>query len=186
MDAQKFNKYFSKVENYLPENVREDVRKLTELLVNSRKWKGEYAQDVVEGCSIAAISAILGRHQATVIAKNLRNNGLFRVLRKIGDLALPLAYVDLAIDRLAVEKPEVEKLRDLAKDLILRDKNAMAKGMFPTPLIMAACAIYAAAKKCKVKITQRDISDVLGICDVSIRNHYRKFKEFHEEGRSNN
>ena len=174
MDAKKFNKYFSEVESYLPENVKEDVRKLTELLVNSRKWKGENAQDVVEGCSIAAISAILGRHQATVIAKNLRNSGLFRVLRKIGNLVSPLAYVDLGIDKLAVVNPEVEKLRDLAKDIIIRNKDVMVYNV--SPLIVAACAIYAAAKKSKVKITQRDISNVLGISDVSIRNHYKKFK----------
>ena len=183
MDAQKFNKYFSKIESYLPENMREDVRKLTELLVNSRKWRGDNAQDVVEGCSIAAISAVLGRHQAAVIAKNLRNNRLFRVLRKISDLAIPLAYVDLAIDRLAVEKPEVERLRELAKDIILRGKGLMVNKISPSPLVIAACAIYAAAKKEKVKLTQREISNVLGITEVSIRNYYKELVNYVGEER---
>jgi transcription initiation factor TFIIB len=81
----------------------------------------------------------------------------------------PSDYIERFSSSLGLESIVISKAREI---IILAEEKQLLSGRVPTGL--TAAAIYAACVICHVEKTQREISEVCGVTEVTIRNRFRE------------
>ena len=165
----------------LPESVHEEVARLYEKAVDQGLVRGRSMESIV-----SALLYIVARKQETPrtldeisdasgIEKREIGRAYRYVARELGLRILPAKpqdYVPRFAGKLQLSGEVQAKAREILKDA--REKDLLS-GKGPTGL--AAAALYIAAVLEGEKRTQREVADVVGVTEVTIRNRYKELAE---------
>lgn len=170
----------------LPEVIRQRGAVLYRKCLDKGMMRGRTIESVVGGCIYVACKEQGVPRTLDEVVKYVPRTGrkeLGRVTRLIGRalglktrLPMPVDYVD----RFATSLDVPSECISLAKKLLVEaEEKGLVSGRVPTGI--AAASIYLACVRLKIARTQREISDVCGVTEVTIRNRYRELKEYLEE-----
>lgn len=165
----------------LPESVHEEVARLYEKSVDQGLVRGRSMESI-----ISAIIYIVARKQGTPrtldeisdasgIEKREIGRAYRYVARELGLRILPAKpqdYVPRFAGKLQLSGEVQARARQILKEARERD---LLSGKGPTGL--AAAALYIAAVLEGEKRTQREVADVVGVTEVTIRNRYKELAE---------
>lgn len=165
----------------LPESVHEEVARLYEKAVDQGLVRGRSMESI-----ISALLYIVARKQGTPrtldeiseasgIEKREIGRAYRYVARELGLRILPAKpqdYVPRFAGKLQLSGEVQAQARQILKDA--REKDLLS-GKGPTGL--AAAALYIAAVLEGEKRTQREVADVVGVTEVTIRNRYKELAE---------
>ena len=165
----------------LPKSVHEEVARLYEKAVDKGLVRGRAMESV-----IAALLYIVSRkqgtprtldeiHDASGIDKREIGRTYRYVARELGLRILPAKPQD-HIPRFAGKLQLSGEVQARARKIIqqAREKNLLS-GKGPTGI--AAAALYIAAVLEGAKRTQREVADIVGVTEVTIRNRYKELVE---------
>jgi len=165
----------------LPESVHEEVARLYEKAVDKGLVRGRSMESI-----ISALLYIVARKQGTPrtldeiseasgIEKREIGRAYRYVARELGLRILPAKpqdYVPRFAGKLQLSGEVQARARQILKEA--REKDLLS-GKGPTGL--AAAALYIAAVLEGEKRTQREVADVVGVTEVTIRNRYKELAE---------
>ncbi|MFB6208639.1 MAG: transcription initiation factor IIB family protein [Candidatus Nanohaloarchaea archaeon] len=165
----------------LPESVHEEVARLYEKAVDQGLVRGRSMESI-----ISALLYIVARKQGTPrtldeiseasgIEKREIGRAYRYVARELGLRILPAKpqdYVPRFAGKLQLSGEVQARARNILKEA--REKDLLS-GKGPTGL--AAAALYIAAVLEGEKRTQREVADVVGVTEVTIRNRYKELAE---------
>lgn len=165
----------------LPESVHEEVARLYEKAVDQGLVRGRSMESI-----ISALLYIVARKQGTPrtldeiseasgIEKREIGRAYRYVARELGLRILPAKpqdYVPRFAGKLQLSGEVQARARNILKEARERD---LLSGKGPTGL--AAAALYIAAVLEGEKRTQREVADVVGVTEVTIRNRYKELAE---------
>lgn len=165
----------------LPESVHEEVARLYEKAVDKGLVRGRSMESI-----ISALLYIVARKQGTPrtldeisdasgIEKREIGRAYRYVARELGLRILPAKpqdYVPRFAGKLQLSGRVQARARQILKEA--REKDLLS-GKGPTGL--AAAALYIAAVLEGEKRTQREVADVVGVTEVTIRNRYKELAE---------
>jgi len=165
----------------LPESVHEEVARLYEKAVDQGLVRGRSMESI-----ISALLYIVARKQGTPrtldeisdasgIEKREIGRAYRYVARELGLRILPAKpqdYVPRFAGKLQLSGEVQARARQILKQA--REKDLLS-GKGPTGL--AAAALYIAAVLEGEKRTQREVADVVGVTEVTIRNRYKELAE---------
>ncbi len=165
----------------LPESVHEEVARLYEKAVDQGLVRGRSMESI-----ISALLYIVARKQGTPrtldeiseasgIEKREIGRAYRYVARELGLRILPAKpqdYVPRFAGKLQLSGEVQARARQILKEA--REKDLLS-GKGPTGL--AAAALYIAAVLEGEKRTQREVADVVGVTEVTIRNRYKELAE---------
>jgi transcription initiation factor TFIIB len=165
----------------LPKSVHEEVARLYEKSVDKGLVRGRSMESV-----IAALVYIVSRQQGTprTLDEIHETSGIDKrevgrtyryVARELGLRILPAKPQD-HIPRFAGKLQLSGEVQARARQIIkqAREKNLLS-GKGPTGI--AAAALYIAAVLENEKRTQREVADIVGVTEVTIRNRYKELVE---------
>jgi transcription initiation factor TFIIB len=165
----------------LPESVHEEVARLYEKAVDQGLVRGRSMESI-----ISALLYIVARKQGTPrtldeisdasgIEKREIGRAYRYVARELGLRILPAKpqdYVPRFAGKLQLSGEVQARARNILKEAREQD---LLSGKGPTGL--AAAALYIAAVLEGEKRTQREVADVVGVTEVTIRNRYKELAE---------
>nr|EGQ39770.1 MAG: transcription initiation factor IIB, TFIIB [Candidatus Nanosalinarum sp. J07AB56] len=165
----------------LPESVHEEVARLYEKAVDQGLVRGRSMESI-----ISALLYIVARKQGTPrtldeisdasgIEKREIGRAYRYVARELGLRILPAKpqdYVPRFAGKLQLSGEVQARARNILEEA--REKDLLS-GKGPTGL--AAAALYIAAVLEGEKRTQREVADVVGVTEVTIRNRYKELAE---------
>ena len=165
----------------LPESVHEETARLYEKAVDQGLVRGRSMESI-----ISALIYIVARKQGTPrtldeisdasgIEKREIGRAYRYVARELGLRILPAKpqdYVPRFAGKLQLSGEVQARARNILKEARERD---LLSGKGPTGL--AAAALYIAAVLEGEKRTQREVADVVGVTEVTIRNRYKELAE---------
>jgi len=165
----------------LPESVHEEVARLYEKAVDQGLVRGRSMESI-----ISALLYIVARKQGTPrtldeisdasgIEKREIGRAYRYVARELGLRILPAKpqdYVPRFAGKLQLSGEVQARARSILEEA--REKDLLS-GKGPTGL--AAAALYIAAVLEGEKRTQREVADVVGVTEVTIRNRYKELAE---------
>ncbi len=165
----------------LPDNIRESAALLYRKCVQNNLIRGRPIETVVQAVIYAACRAAGMPRTLDEIANisGLPKKEIGRAYRVIShELGLkipltdPISYVPRYINALKLSGEAQEKSIALLKE-------AMAKGLVSgrSPTGVSAAAVYIAGALAGERRTQKEVADVAGVTEVTIRNRYRELKE---------
>jgi transcription initiation factor TFIIB len=169
------------IEELFPENVEnaeEECTKLLRKVYEERAYHGRKMEEVVGGViylSSRKFSIVNPSRVAEVV--NADENNILTTTRhimKTVDLDMspttsPSNYISKYSDKLELEDDlEKEALRICEKT----KKNNLSSGKSPSGF--AASSIYTASRRNGGDITQRELSEISGVSEVTIRKNYKK------------
>ena len=165
----------------LPDNIRESAALLYRKCVQNNLIRGRPIETVVQAVIYAAcreagmprtldeISSISGLPKKEI-------GRAYRVISHELGLKIPLtdpiSYVPRYINALKLSGEAQEKSIELLKDAM---KKGLVSGRSPTGV--SAAAVYIAGALAGERRTQKEVADVAGVTEVTIRNRYRELKE---------
>jgi transcription initiation factor TFIIB len=160
----------------LPRSVREDASKVYRDAVNHKLVRGRSIEGVVAaslyiGCRRCRVPRTLDEIAEVSRVTNKEVGRTYRFMtRKMGIKLLPTSPADY-IPRFASELGLSEKVQVRAIEIINKVKDAgLSSGRGPSGL--AAAALYIASFMLAEHRTQREIADVSGVTEVTIRHRY--------------
>ncbi|MGC8567669.1 MAG: transcription initiation factor IIB [Candidatus Micrarchaeia archaeon] len=165
----------------LPENIRESAALLYRKCVQNNLIRGRPIEVVVQAVIYAACRQADMPRTLDEIAQisGLPKKEVGRAYRIIGhalNLHIPLtdptSYVPRYINALKLSGEAQEKAMALLKEAT---KKGLISGRSPTGV--SAAAVYIAGALAGEKRTQKEVADVAGVTEVTIRNRYRELKE---------
>ncbi len=173
----------TRVSSYLglPENIRENAALLYRKCVQSNMIRGRPIETVVQAVIYAACrSAGMPRTLDEISSiSGLPKKEIGRAYRVIShELGLkipltdPISYVPRYVNSLKLSGEAQEKSVELLKQAM---KKGLVSGRSPTGV--SAAAVYIAGALCGERRTQKEVADVAGVTEVTIRNRYRELKE---------
>jgi transcription initiation factor TFIIB len=173
----------NRVSSYLglPENIRENAALLYRRCVKNNMIRGRPIETVVQAVIYAACRKAGMPRTLDEIASisGLPKKEIGRAYRAIShelDLRIPLtdpmAYVPRYVNALKLSGEAQEKAIELLKDAM---KKGLVSGRSPTGV--SAAAVYIAGALSGERRTQKEVADVAGVTEVTIRNRYRELKE---------
>ena len=164
----------------LPENVQETTALYYRKTVEKKLIRGRLIESVVAAivymvCRLQGIPRTLDEI-AEVSQSNKKEIGktyrfLVRELKVNVPLTTPLHYVSRFASALGLSGEAQEEARKILKKVL--DKG-LASGRGPTGV--AAAAVYIASLLKGERRTQKEVADVVGVTEVTIRNRYRELK----------
>jgi transcription initiation factor TFIIB len=173
----------NRVSSYLglPENIRENAALLYRRCVKKNMIRGRPIETVVQAVIYAACRKAGMPRTLDEIASisGLPKKEIGRAYRAIShelDLRIPLtdpvAYVPRYVNALKLSGETQQKA-------VLLLKEAMKKGLISgrSPTGVSAAAVYIAGALAGERRTQKEVADVAGVTEVTIRNRYRELKE---------
>ncbi|MGC8571828.1 MAG: transcription initiation factor IIB [Candidatus Micrarchaeia archaeon] len=165
----------------LPDNIRESAALLYRKCVQSNLIRGRPIETVVQAVIYAACRAAGTPRTLDEIA-NISNTPkkeigrAYRVISHELDLKIPLtdpqSYVSRYINALKLSGEAQEKSYAILKEAM---KKGLVSGRSPTGV--SAAAVYIASALTGERRTQKEVADVAGVTEVTIRNRYRELKE---------
>jgi transcription initiation factor TFIIB len=148
-------------------------RALTDDLIRGRSIEGVATSALYAACRKEGIPRSLNEVAAVSRVERKEIGRTYRYVAQ--ELSLEMAPVDPAryVPRFASELELTEEVQAKAVEIIQTTAEAgLLSGKSPTGY--AAAAIYAASLLCNEKKTQREVADVAGVTEVTIRNRYQE------------
>ncbi len=173
----------TRVSSYLglPENIRESAALLYRKCVQNNLIRGRPIETVVQAVIYAACREAGMPRTLDEISNisGLQKKEIGRAYRVIShELGLkipltdPISYVPRYVTALKLSGEAQEKSIVLLKDAM---KKGLVSGRSPTGV--SAAAVYIAGALAGERRTQKEVADVAGVTEVTIRNRYRELKE---------
>jgi transcription initiation factor TFIIB len=173
----------NRVSSYLgiPENIRESAALLYRKCVQNNLIRGRPIETVVQAviyasCRQAEMPRTLDEIAAISGLPKKEIGRAYRVISHALGLKIPLtdpaAYIPRYINSLKLSGDAQEKAVQLLKDAT---KKGLISGRSPTGV--SAAAVYIAGALAGERRTQKEVADVAGVTEVTIRNRYRELKE---------
>ncbi len=173
----------NRVSSYLglPDNIRESAALLYRKCVQNNLIRGRPIETVVQAVIYAACRAAGMPRTLDEIANisGLPKKEIGRAYRVIShELGLkipltdPVSYVPRYVSALKLSGEAQEKSIELLKEAM---KKGLVSGRSPTGV--SAAAVYIAGALAGERRTQKEVADVAGVTEVTIRNRYRELKE---------
>ena len=94
------------------------------------------------------------------------------LVRELGLRLLPQSprdYIARFCNRLALDMEVLRKAKDILDQV---EKDELASGVAPSGV--AAAVIYISAMLCNKPCTQKEVAEVAGVTEVTIRNRYKR------------
>ena len=165
----------------LPKSVEEEAARIYTLAVQRGLVRGRSMESVVSG----ALYAACRRHEvprtldelseASGIEKKEIGRTYRFVTRELGISILPSNPADYIARFASALKLTAETQSKAIEILEMAQKAELTSGRGPTGI--AAAALYVAALTHGEKKTQREVADVAGVTEVTIRNRYKELLE---------
>ncbi len=165
----------------LPDNIKESAALLYRKAVKKELIRGRLIESVVAGViyAICRMNGIPRTLEEIAKASGIEKKEIgrsYRFLKSELKLDVPLSDPSTYVPKFAVALdlgPEVQK------EAIKLIKKAVSKGLISGrgPTGVAAAALYIAAAMHGQKRTQKEVADVAGVTEVTIRNRYRELKK---------
>ncbi len=162
----------------LPESVEEESARIYTLAVQRGLVRGRSMESVVAG----ALYAACRRHEvprtldelseASGIDKKEIGRTYRFITRELGIRILPSNPVDYIPRFASALKLSAESQSKAVEILEMAQKAELTSGRGPTGI--AAASLYVAALMNNEKRTQREVADVAGVTEVTIRNRYKE------------
>lgn len=165
----------------LPDNIRESAALLYRKCVQNNLIRGRPIETVVQAviyasCRAAGMPRTLDEISSISGLPKKEIGRAYRVISHELGLKIPLtdpiAYVPRYINALKLSGEAQEKSIELLKDAM---KKGLVSGRSPTGV--SAAAVYIAGALAGERRTQKEVADVAGVTEVTIRNRYRELKE---------
>ena len=165
----------------LPDNIREGAALLYRKCVQNNLIRGRPIETVVQAVIYAACREAGMPRTLDEISNisGLPKKEIGRAYRVIShELGLkipltdPISYVPRYVNALKLSGEAQEKSIDLLKEAM---KKGLVSGRSPTGV--SAAAVYIAGALAGERRTQKEVADVAGVTEVTIRNRYRELKE---------
>jgi transcription initiation factor TFIIB len=173
----------NRVSSYLglPENIRESAALLYRKCVQGNLIRGRPIETVVQAviyasCRQAGMPRTLDEISNISGLPKKEIGRAYRVISHELNLKIPLtdpiSYVPRYVNALKLSGEAQESAVQLLK-------NAMKKGLVSgrSPTGVSAAAVYIAGALAGERRTQKEVADVAGVTEVTIRNRYRELKE---------
>ncbi len=173
----------NRVSSYLglPENIRESAALLYRKCVQGNLIRGRPIETVVQAviyasCRQAGMPRTLDEISNISGLPKKEIGRAYRVISHELNLKIPLtdpiSYVPRYVNALKLSGDAQESAVQLLK-------NAMKKGLVSgrSPTGVSAAAVYIAGALAGERRTQKEVADVAGVTEVTIRNRYRELKE---------
>jgi len=165
----------------LPENIRENAALLYRKCVQNNLIRGRPIETVVQAviyaaCREAGMPRTLDEI-ANISGMPKKEIGrAYRIISHVLNLKIPLtdpqAYVPRYVNALKLSNEAQEKSYALLKEAM---KKGLVSGRSPTGV--SAAAVYIASAMTGERRTQKEVADVAGVTEVTIRNRYRELKD---------
>lgn len=165
----------------LPENIRENAALLYRKCVQNNFIRGRPIETVVQAVIYAACRKAGMPRTLDEIASisGLPKKEVGRAYRAISHglnlripLTDPISYVPRYVNALKLSAEAQEEATKLLKSAM---KKGLVSGRSPTGV--SAAAVYIAGAIAGERRTQKEVADVAGVTEVTIRNRYRELKE---------
>ncbi|MDE1833168.1 MAG: transcription initiation factor IIB [Candidatus Micrarchaeota archaeon] len=165
----------------LPDNIRESAALLYRKCVQNNLIRGRPIETVVQAviyasCRQAGMPRTLDEISSISGLPKKEIGRAYRVISHDLNLKIPLTdpvnYVPRYVNALKLSGEAQEKAIDLLKDAM---KKGLVSGRSPTGV--SAAAVYIAGALAGERRTQKEVADVAGVTEVTIRNRYRELKE---------
>ncbi|MEM2115658.1 MAG: transcription initiation factor IIB [Candidatus Woesearchaeota archaeon] len=165
----------------LPPSVEEEAARIYTLAVQKGLVRGRSMESVVSGAVYAAcrrneVPRTLNEISESIGIDKKEIGRTYRfITRELGINILPSNPADY-IDRFASALKLSSKIRVQAIEILEKAKDLeLTSGRGPTGI--AAAALYVAALMNNEKRTQREVAEVAGVTEVTIRNRYKELIE---------
>ncbi len=173
----------NRVSSYLglPDNIRENAALLYRKCVQNNLIRGRPIEVVVQAviyaaCRMAGMPRTLDEIASiSGLAKKDIGRAYRVILHELNlkvPLSDPISYVPRYVNALKLSGEAQEKSIQLLKEAM---RNGLVSGRSPTGV--SAAAVYIAGALAGERRTQKEVADVAGVTEVTIRNRYRELKE---------
>jgi transcription initiation factor TFIIB len=165
----------------LPDNIKENIAALYRKAVKSELIRGRLIESVVAAviyaaCRIYGIPRTLDEISKISGVEKKEIGRAYRFLKKELELDIPLTDPSAYVPKFAVVLNLSRDVQMMAIEIIKKSlKKGLISGRGPTGV--AAAALYIAAAMKNEKRTQKEVADVAGVTEVTIRNRYRELKK---------
>ncbi|MFH1221637.1 MAG: transcription initiation factor IIB [Candidatus Micrarchaeota archaeon] len=165
----------------LPENIKESAALLYRKAVKDELIRGRLIESVVAAviyaiCRMRGIPRTLDEISKMSGIEKKEIGRAYRFLKAELKIDVPLTDPSQYVPKFATALKLNGEVQDDAVKLI---KKALRKGLISGrgPTGVAAAALYIASAMHGVKKTQKEVADVAGVTEVTIRNRYRELKK---------
>lgn len=165
----------------LPENIKESAALLYRRVVKEELIRGRLIESVVSAviyaiCRIHGIPRTLDEIAKASGIEKKEIGRAYRFIKVELDVDVPLTDPSQYVPKFAVALKLGPPVQEEAVKLIKKSlKKGLISGRGPTGV--AAAALYIASAMHGEKRTQKEVADVAGVTEVTIRNRYRELKK---------
>jgi len=145
-------------------------------LVRGRSISAMIVSSLYAACRETEIPRTL---KDVAIASNVKRKDIsrcYRLLHQELDLKMPVVDSIQLIAKISSKLKITEKTKRYAVK-ILKETQERKESAGKEPMGLAAAALYLSCVKNGMSVTQRDIAEVAGVTEVTIRNRYKSLKE---------
>lgn len=165
----------------LPENIKESAALLYRKAVKAELIRGRLIESVVSAviyaiCRMQGIPRTLDEISRASGIEKKEIGRAYRFLKAELDIDVPLTDPAQYVPKFAAS---LKLGGDVQKEAVKLIKKALRKGLISGrgPTGVAAAALYIASAMHGEKKTQKEVADVAGVTEVTIRNRYRELKK---------
>ncbi len=165
----------------LPDNVKESAALLYRRAVKEELIRGRLIESVVAAviyaiCRVMGIPRTLDEISRASGVEKKEIGRAYRFLKSQLEIKVPLTDPSQYVPKFAVALKLSTEVQQEAVNLI---KKALRKGLISGrgPTGVAAAALYIASALKGERRTQKEVADVAGVTEVTIRNRYRELKK---------
>ncbi len=165
----------------LPENIKESAALLYRKAVKEELIRGRLIESVVAAviyaiCRMQGIPRTLDEISKASGIEKKEIGRAYRFLKSELDINVPLTDPSQYVPKFAAA---LNLGGDVQEDAIKLIRKALRRGLISGrgPTGVAAAALYIASAMHNVKKTQKEVADVAGVTEVTIRNRYRELKK---------
>ncbi|MEK6979146.1 MAG: transcription initiation factor IIB [Candidatus Micrarchaeota archaeon] len=165
----------------LPENIKESAALLYRRAVKAELIRGRLIESVVAAviyaiCRIQGIPRTLDEIAKSSGIEKKEIGRAYRFLKTELEVSVPLTDPSQYVPKFATALRLGGQVQEEAVKLIKKSlKKGLISGRGPTGV--AAAALYIASALFGEKRTQKEVADVAGVTEVTIRNRYRELKK---------
>ncbi len=165
----------------LPKDVRETAaviyrKAVKENMIRGRSIEGVVAASIYAACRMLDIPRTLDEIASVTRIKKREIGRVYRIMGRTLKLNImptkPQDYIDRFCSKLKLSGEVKKKAYELLK---MAEENQIVSGRGPTGV--AAATIYIASILCDERRTQREVAEVAGVTEVTIRNRYKELTE---------
>ena len=165
----------------LPDNIKENAALLYRKAVKDELVRGRLIESVVAAiiytvCRMYDIPRTLDEISKASGIEKKEIGRAYRFLKKELEIGIPLPDPSIYVPKFSTALGLSPKVQQRAMEII---KKAIGKGLISGrgPTGVAAAAIYIAAALEGERRTQKEVADVAGVTEVTIRNRYRELRK---------